>query len=84
MTTVIIDLPESVFSTLHHDPMEMSDEMRKAAAVKWYEIGRLSQERAAEVAGINRAEFLALLARYRVSPFQYTEDEIEQEIAKFT
>jgi len=84
MTTVQIDLPEGVFSALHRDPQEMSEEMRKVAAVKWYEMGRISQERAAETAGVSRAEFLNLLAQFKVCPFQYTKEELEQEIANYS
>jgi predicted HTH domain antitoxin len=54
--------------------------MRLAAAIKWYEMGRLSQAKAAEVAGISRSEFLTALARYGVSPFQYDADEIVAEV----
>jgi len=45
--------------------------MRLAAAVKWYEMTRLSQAKAAEVAGLSRAEFLAALHQFGVTPFQY-------------
>ena len=54
-------------------------EMRLAAAVKWYEIGSLSQSKAAELAGVSRQEFLASLARFNVSPFQVTPQELAQE-----
>ncbi|VAW31149.1 hypothetical protein MNBD_CHLOROFLEXI01-3603 [hydrothermal vent metagenome] len=45
--------------------------MRLAAAVKWYEVEHISQAKAAEIAGVSRAEFLAALTRYDVTPFQY-------------
>ena len=54
--------------------------MRLAAAAKWYEMRLLSQAKAAEVAGISRAEFLTALARFDVSPFQYEVDEIVDEV----
>jgi len=54
--------------------------MRLAAAIKWYEMGRLSQAKAAEIAGISRGEFLTALARYGVSSFQYDADEIVAEV----
>lgn len=83
MRTVMIDLPEGVFSALHRDPGEMSAEMRKAAAVKWYEMGRISQERAAEAAGVSRAEFIQILSQFQVCPFQYTEEDLEQELENY-
>jgi len=39
----------------------------------------LSQARAAEIAGLSRSEFLEALGRLRVTPFQYTADELIQE-----
>jgi predicted HTH domain antitoxin len=59
---------------------EMTQEMRVAAATKWYELGRISQEKAAEIAGLNREEFMMTLSRLQVSPFQYTAQELEEEL----
>jgi predicted HTH domain antitoxin len=35
--------------------------------------------KAAEIAGITRSEFIAELTRFKVTPFQYSADEIRQE-----
>jgi predicted HTH domain antitoxin len=78
---VSIELPRSVLSTLRLEPESFGMELRLAAAVKWYEIGMISQSKAAEVAGISRAEFLTALGRFSVSPFQYNADEIKAESA---
>jgi len=45
----------------------------------WYETGEVSQGRAAEIAGVSRAEFLDALARFGVTPFQVTDDELVAE-----
>jgi predicted HTH domain antitoxin len=76
---VVIELPEEVFSALRRTPQAFVSEMRLAAAVKWYELGLLSQSKAAEVAGVSRQEFLTSLARFQVSPFQVTPEELVQE-----
>jgi predicted HTH domain antitoxin len=68
---ISIELPQDAFSALRQEPVVFVQEMRLAAAVKWYEMGRLSQAKAAEIAGVSRAEFLAALAQYGVTPFQY-------------
>ncbi len=81
MQTVQIHLPDTVFSALRKAPKEFVQEMRIAAAVKWYELGDISQEKAAEIAGLNRAEFINTLARYQVSVFQYTVEELAEELA---
>ena len=72
MTQLQLEMPESALATMHQAPREFAQEMRIAAAVKWYELGRFSQGRAAEVAGLTRAGFIDALSRYKVSPFQYT------------
>lgn len=75
-----IDMPEGAFSALHKDPHEFIKELRLAAAVKWYEMEVISQEKAAEIAGVSRSKFIFSLPRFKVSPFQYTAGEIGEEL----
>ncbi|WP_017302020.1 UPF0175 family protein [Nodosilinea nodulosa] len=81
MQTIHIELPDTIFSSLRKAPQEFVQEMRIAAAVKWYELGKISQEKAAEIAGLHRADFINTLTRYRVSVLQYTATELTEELA---
>jgi predicted HTH domain antitoxin len=82
MVQMTIEVPEEALGALRKNPLDFARELRLAAAVKWYELQMLSQERAAHLAGLSRAEFLDALARFRVSPFQYGPDEILEEGAR--
>ncbi len=74
-----IDLPEEVFPILRTNPSNFIKEMRLAAAVKWFEIGKISQAKAAELAGISRQEFIDALSNFQVSPIQMTPKELAVE-----
>lgn len=79
MVRMTFDMPEPALAALRKSPEEFAKEFRLAAAVKWYELRQLSQERAADIAGLSRAEFIAALGRFNVSPFQAEADEILRE-----
>ena len=80
MIQIQLNLPESAFSALRSTPDEFGKEVLIAAVVKWYEIGMISQSKAAEIAGISRQAFLEALNRFEVSPFQVTAEELEEEL----
>lgn len=73
---VTLEVPDEALDALRQDPAAFARELRIVAAVKWYEVGRLSQGSAAELAGLSRAAFLEALAQLGVSPFQYGPVEI--------
>ncbi len=50
------------------------------AAVKLFELGKLSSGRAAQLAGMSRISFLQTLARYKVPIFDPTEEELKQDM----
>lgn len=80
LKTYSIELPGSAFSALRKTPAEFIQEMKYAAVVKWYEAEMISQDKAAEIAGLSRYDFLNLLARYQVSALQYTPDLLDEEL----
>lgn len=80
MTAITIQIPDSVLPVLHLDPDGFAQEMRLAAAIKWYELRRVSQEKAAEIAGLSRADFITAPLLAKVSPFQLTPEEVQEEL----
>lgn len=81
MTTLSIRLPESAFSALHLDPDAFAREMRIAAAIQWYAQTRVSQDEAAEIAGLSRAAFIEALSAAQVSPFQVSAESLREELS---
>ncbi|MEI7449947.1 MAG: UPF0175 family protein [Desulfomonile sp.] len=81
-TQITIDLPDDAFSALRSRPEDFVKEMRLAAAVKWFELGLVSQSKAAELAGISRESFIQALTRFRVSPFQETPEELSEALGR--
>ena len=82
MPQVVFDFPPSVFSALRKAPEEFAVEMRLAAAIHWYSQGQVSQGKAAEIAGLSRAEFLDELYRRKIPAIQVTLEELREELAR--
>ena len=82
MQTVTMELPEGVFSALRRSPDEFAREMRLAAAMLWYSRGEVSQEKAAEIAGLDRTDFLAALAEKRIDVFAVDVDGLKEELKR--
>jgi predicted HTH domain antitoxin len=81
MTTVTLHFPDEVFSALRRSPEEFARELRLAAAILWYERGEISQEKAAQVAGLSRTQFLLELARTKSDAFVVDFDDLRRELS---
>lgn len=81
MRTLQIEVPDDAFSMLRRSPDEFGREMCRAAAIYWYQRGLISQERAAELAGLDRTDFLLMLAREQVDVFIVDFESLERELS---
>lgn len=57
MTTITLQLPDELLDGLHRSPEELAREIRLAAALHWFEAGRVSEEGAAALAQMPPPEF---------------------------
>lgn len=82
MTSITLEFPEGAFSALRRSPQEFGSELRLAAAAFWYERGVVSQEKAAEIAGLNRRDFLLAISRLGVDVIQVDMDDLREELRR--
>ena len=61
---------------------ELEAQVRLMAALKMFELGKLSSGKAAELAGMSRVEFFEMCGRYRVSIFNYSPEDLESELQR--
>jgi predicted HTH domain antitoxin len=79
MSQIILEIPDETLMALKTTSEEIGPALRLAAAIKLYEIGKLSSGAAARLAGIPRVVFLARLSDYDVDTFDLTEEELRKE-----
>ncbi len=73
---------EGVFSALRRSPNEFANEVRLAAALHWYKRSEISQEKAAQIAGLDRTDFLLTLAREGEDAFVVDFTDLERELQR--
>jgi predicted HTH domain antitoxin len=76
MSQLILDVPDETLLSLRLSNTAAAMEIRLAAAMKLFELGRLSSGGAARLAGIPRTLFLSRLADYGIDSFNLSDDEI--------
>jgi predicted HTH domain antitoxin len=72
MKTLTINIP---------DNLELSDrEAKMLLSSRLFEKGKLTIGQAAELVGLSKRAFLEILADYGVSPLNYTNDDIDNDL----
>lgn len=79
MSEIRFSLPDDAAAALGVAPEAVGDAVRLAAAVKMYEVGRLSAGAAAALAGVPVPVLLSRLAEYKVDAFRLSGDEVARD-----
>jgi predicted HTH domain antitoxin len=77
-----IKYPSGFEYAVHMTKGELEHHIRLMAALKMFELGKVASGKAAELAGMSRIEFLETCGRYSVSPFNYSPEEVEEELKR--
>ncbi|MBI5648876.1 MAG: UPF0175 family protein [Chloroflexi bacterium] len=77
---ITLELPDDLDLAVKTTPAELGAQIRLMAALKMFELGKLSSGKAAELAGMSRIEFFEMCGRYRVPVFNYKPEELEAEL----
>ena len=80
MSQVQLTIPEGFESAVHLTAGELESQIRLMAALKMFELGKISSGKASELAGVSRVEFLELCGRYQIAVTQYAQDDLDREM----
>jgi predicted HTH domain antitoxin len=80
MSVIELDIPDDSVAALASTTETVGETVRLAAAVAFFESGRLSSGAAAHFAGISKPEFLMRIKDFGVSTCQLTVESLENEV----
>lgn len=81
MHQIIVNVPDERLAAEQVSEIEFARELPLLAAIKLYELGRLSSGQAADLAGMGRVVFLDTLNRYDIFPLEAELRDLESEYA---
>ena len=76
MTTITLQVPDAL--------EQEHDETVRLIAAKLYEAGKLTLGQAAEMCGMKKWDFPAVLAKYNVNYFQYTAEDVIADVERIS
>jgi predicted HTH domain antitoxin len=75
-----LTIAEDILMALNEKPAEFLKDMRIFAAIKFFEIGKLSLGKAADLAEMSKTDFIELLSEHRISVYNYPPEELKEDL----
>jgi predicted HTH domain antitoxin len=80
MQTIELHIPDEIFISLKETRESMPRSLQMAAALKLFELGKLSSGAAAQLAGMPRVQFLHVAGQYKVEVLGITTEELARDV----
>jgi len=75
-----LTVAEDILMALNEKPAEFLKDMKIFAAIKFFEIGKFSVGKAAELAEMSKLDFIELLSKHRISVYNYPPEELKEDL----
>ena len=75
-----LEYPDEILISLKEDEKHFLREVKILAAVKLYELNRLSLGKASKLAGLDKIDFIKVLGEHKVSIFKLNEEELAKDV----
>ena len=82
MSNFTVKLPHEFEHAVHLTKDELEDHIRLMAALKMFELGKISAGKAAELAGLTKVDFIKACGRYEDSVYNYPDHEVKEEVTQ--
>lgn len=82
--TISFEVSQDILAALKVDSSELAQRMRLLAAIAYFQEKKLSLGKAAELAGINRLDFMDVLSQRGLVIFDYDESVLTSELSGIT
>lgn len=81
METISFQVSQDLLAALKFGSNQLVESMRLLAAIAYFQDKKLSVGKAAELARVNRIEFMDILGKEGIVIFDYDESELETEVS---
>ncbi|MBI4753670.1 UPF0175 family protein [Candidatus Desantisbacteria bacterium] len=79
--TIGLTISEEIFLVLNEKQDDFLKDIKIFADIKFFEMGKLSLGKAAMLAEMNKADFIELLSRHRISVYNYAPEELNEDLS---